>query len=53
MEILPLAEDAERSFLAITRQVGSSDSRIEGQVRLTTSDAFSSYIVRQLPKLRE
>jgi DNA-binding transcriptional LysR family regulator len=53
LEILPLAEDAERSFLAITRQVGSSDSRIEGQVRLTTSDAFSTYVVRQLPKLRE
>lgn len=53
MEILPLAEDAERSFLAIARQVGSSDSRIEGQVRLTTSDAFSTYIVRQLAKLRQ
>ena len=53
MEILPLAEAAERSFLAIVRQVGSSDSRIEGQVRLTTSDAFSTYIVRKLPKLRE
>ena len=53
LEILPLAEEAERSFLAITRQVGSSDSRIEGEVRLTTSDAFSTYVVRQLPRLRE
>lgn len=50
--ILPLAEAAERSFFAIERQVSSSDGRIEGQVRLTTSEAFSSYIVRHLPALR-
>ena len=34
MEILPLAEAAEQSFLAIARQVGSSDSRIEGHALL-------------------
>ncbi|MHB1110608.1 MAG: LysR family transcriptional regulator [Devosia sp.] len=53
VEILPLAEAAECSFLAIQRHAGSSDSLIEGKVRLTTSEAFSDYIVRRLPQLQE
>ena len=50
--IKPLAEEAERSVRAIEREVGSSDRRVEGQVRLATSEAFSGYIVRHLPRLQ-
>lgn len=49
--ILPLAEDAERAMQAIDRAVGGSDARFEGLVRLTTSEAFSGYLVRRLSKL--
>ena len=51
--ILPLAEEAERSFFAIQRQVGSGDSVVDGKVRLTTSEAFSDYLIRHLPLLRQ
>jgi DNA-binding transcriptional LysR family regulator len=51
--ILPLAEAAERSFLAIQRHAGSGDSVVDGRVRVTTSEAFSDYLVRHLPRLQE
>lgn len=51
--ILPLAEDAERSFLSIQRHAGNSDSVVAGRVRLTTSEAFSDYLVRHLSQLQE
>ena len=51
--ILPLAEDAERSFLAIRRHAGDRDSLVAGKVRLTASEAFSDYLVRHLPRLTE
>lgn len=51
--ILPLAEDAERSFLAIQRHAGNSDSVVAGRVRLTASEAFSDYLVRHLSQLQE
>ena len=50
--IAPFAEEAERCFLAIERQVRRTDGGIEGKVRLTTSEAFSSYLIRHLAKLQ-
>jgi DNA-binding transcriptional LysR family regulator len=51
--ILPLAEEAERAVLAVERQVGGGDNRIEGVVRLTASEAFSGFLVRKLGLLHE
>jgi DNA-binding transcriptional LysR family regulator len=51
-EILPLAEEAERALTAIERRVAGSDERVEGVVRLTTSEAFSGFLVRHLSELR-
>lgn len=51
--ILSLAEEAERQFLAIRRRVAGGDGVIEGKVRLTTSEAFSDFLVRHLPVLHE
>lgn len=51
-EIAPLAEQAERCFLAIARQISRIDSRIEGKVRLTTSEAFSRYLIPHLARLQ-
>jgi DNA-binding transcriptional LysR family regulator len=50
--IAPSAEEAERCFLAIERQVRRADSGIEGTVRLTTSEAFGGYLIRHLAKLQ-
>jgi DNA-binding transcriptional LysR family regulator len=50
-EILPLAESAERSMRDIERAVAGRDGRLEGVVRLTTSDAFSGFFVRRLTAL--
>jgi len=36
---------------AIARSVSGSDTKLEGLVRLTTSEAFSGYMVRRLAKL--
>lgn len=49
--ILPDAEAAERSMRAVARTMGGA-KKLEGVVRLTTSEAFSGYFVRRLPKLR-
>jgi DNA-binding transcriptional LysR family regulator len=51
--IRPLAEEVERSTAAIERQAGGSDRRIGGVVRLTTSEAFSGFLVRHLAVLHE
>ena len=50
--IAPSAEEAERCFLAIERQVRRTDSGIEGKVRLTTSEAFGGYLIRHLARLQ-
>jgi DNA-binding transcriptional LysR family regulator len=50
--IAPHAEEAERCFIAIERQVSRSDGRIEGKVRLATSEAFGGYIIRHLATLQ-
>jgi len=50
-DILPLAEEAERSLRAIEHGAGG-DQKLEGLVRMTTSEAFTGYFVRRLTKLR-
>jgi len=51
-EVLPLAEEAERSLHAFEQRVVASDSEIEGIVRLTVSEAFSGFIVRRMSELQ-
>ena len=51
--IIPMAEEAERALVAVGRRVASSAERIEGVVRVSTSEAFSGFLVRRLPKLQE
>ena len=51
--IRPLAEQAERAAVAIERQVAGGDTRIEGVVRVTASEAFSGFLVRRLATLHE
>ena len=50
--IAPSAEEAERCFHAIGRQVRRADSAVEGHVRLTTSEAFGGYLIRHLATLQ-
>jgi DNA-binding transcriptional LysR family regulator len=51
-EILPLAEAAGKALAAIERRVGGGDSRVEGRVRLATSEAFSGLMIRILSDLK-
>jgi len=51
-EILPLAQEAGRALSAIERRVGGGDTRIEGNVRLATSEAFSGLMIRMLAELK-
>jgi DNA-binding transcriptional LysR family regulator len=51
--ILPLAEEAERALITLDRRVAGIDKRIDGVVRVTTSEAFSGLLVRHLGELRE
>src|SRR5262245_49873838 len=39
-EMLPLAEEVERAVEALARKTGGEDGRIEGTVRLTTSEVM-------------
>ena len=50
--IAPSAEEAERCFHAIGRQVRRADSAVEGHVRLTTSEAFGGYLIGHLATLQ-
>jgi DNA-binding transcriptional LysR family regulator len=50
--ILPLVQEAEQALAAGERIVHGSDERIEGIVRLTTSESLSGLLVRRLPELR-
>ncbi len=52
-EILPLSEEIAARVEGIVRRVSGEDERVEGTVRLTTSEAISGYFVRQLAVLRE
>ena len=51
-EIVPLAEEAERAIVAVERRVAGGDQRVDGIVRVTTSEGFSGFLVRQLAELR-
>jgi DNA-binding transcriptional LysR family regulator len=51
-EIVPFAEEAERAAAAIERRVAGGDTRVEGVVRVATSEGFSGYLMRQLAELQ-
>ncbi len=51
--ILPLAQEIEERFDVIDRRVSGGDDRIEGTVRFSVSEAFSSYFVKHLAAIRE
>jgi DNA-binding transcriptional LysR family regulator len=50
--IVSLAEEAERAVAAVERRVAGGDKRIDGIVRVTTSESFSGFLMRRLPELR-
>jgi len=50
--ILPLAREIAERFDAIERRISGSDDRIEGTVRVSTSEAISGYFVKQFAALR-
>jgi len=52
-EVLPMAEEVERATQAISRAAFARDQRIEGTVRVTTSEAFSGFLVKQFAELRD
>lgn len=52
-EIGPLAEGVEKSIEEIVRRVSGEDDRIAGVVRVTTSEAFTPFLVKRLQPLRE
>ncbi len=51
-EIVPLAEEAERAVVAVERRVAGGDKRVDGIVRVTTSEGFSGFLVRRLAELQ-
>ncbi|HVR64527.1 MAG TPA: LysR family transcriptional regulator [Polyangia bacterium] len=51
--VQPLAERIAADVEAIERRVSGQDARVEGTVRITTSEALSGYFVRQLASLTE
>jgi DNA-binding transcriptional LysR family regulator len=52
-EILPVAEEIAARVEKIERCASGADARIEGTVRVTTSEALGGYLVGLLPGLRE
>jgi DNA-binding transcriptional LysR family regulator len=50
--LAPHAEAMEAAAEAVSRQVSGGDERIEGTVRLTTSEVFSGFVVKRLGPLR-
>lgn len=52
-EIAPLAESIEAAIDGINRRVAGGDERIEGTVRLTTSEGMTGFLVKRLGRLRE
>lgn len=51
-DLMPLAEQLEKSADAITRRAAGHDERVDGVVRLTCPEPFSAYVVDQLVELR-
>jgi DNA-binding transcriptional LysR family regulator len=52
-EILPSAEAIARHIEEIAHKISGLDARVEGTVRLTTSEAIERYMVEALSRLRE
>lgn len=52
VEIVAHAEAAEKSLAAIAHAASGIDARIEGTVRLATSEGFSGFLVKRLAALR-
>ena len=52
-KLLPQAEAVERTMQVIERTASGCDERIEGVVRVTTSEAFSGFLVKRMGPLRE
>jgi DNA-binding transcriptional LysR family regulator len=50
-DVVAHAEMVERAALAIERRA-DGDTRIEGIVRVTTSEGFTGFLVKRLPALR-
>lgn len=50
--ILPLIEEVAAKVDDVARRVAGGDDRVEGVVRLTTSEALSGYFVKRLGALR-
>lgn len=51
-ELLPLAEQIERSASEIAVRAAGHDERAEGVVRVTCAEGFSAYVTEQLAELR-
>jgi DNA-binding transcriptional LysR family regulator len=51
-EVLPMAEEVERATQSIARTASARDERVEGTVRVTVSEAFSGFLVKQFADLR-
>lgn len=51
--VMPQAETMERAAEAALLRVKGDDARVEGVVRLTTSEGFSGYLTKRLAALRE
>jgi DNA-binding transcriptional LysR family regulator len=50
--IVPLVDEAERAVMAIERRAAAGDQRVDGIVRIATSEAFSGFLVRRLSLLQ-
>jgi DNA-binding transcriptional LysR family regulator len=51
-ELAPLAEEVERAVATFERRAAAHDARIEGVVRLATSEGFTGFLVKRLVELR-
>lgn len=51
-DLAPLVEQIEETIQAIKRRIAGHDHRMEGIVRLTTSETFASFIIKRLVELR-
>src|SRR5689334_357771 len=51
-ELAQLAEQVEGTVREIERRVAGHDQRIEGTVRVTTSETFAGFVIKRLVELR-
>jgi DNA-binding transcriptional LysR family regulator len=51
-DLIPLAEQVETTVRAIQRRGAGDDQRVNGCVRLTTSETFGAFIIQRLGELR-